>query len=103
MSPPVRPRRAALYLPASNPRAVAKARGLACDVVILDLEDAVAPEAKEAARAAAVAAVREGGWGARELVVRVNALDTAWGVDDCAALAAAPAGRGVDPQSARGG
>ena len=74
-------------MPASNPRAIAKARGLACDVVILDLEDAVAPEAKVEARAAAVAAVREGGFGFRELVVRVNALATPWGAEDCAALA----------------
>ncbi len=84
-----RPRRAALYLPASNPRAIAKARTLAADVVILDLEDAVAPEQKADARAAAVAAIREGGFGARELVVRANALDTEWGADDLASLAAA--------------
>ena len=83
----MRPRRSALYLPASNPRAIVKARGLPCDVVILDLEDAVAPDAKAGARAAAVAAVREGGFGRRELVVRVNALATPWGADDCAALA----------------
>jgi citrate lyase subunit beta/citryl-CoA lyase len=88
----VRPRRSALFLPASNARAIAKARTLPCDVVILDLEDAVAPAQKPAARAAAVAALREGGFGARELVVRVNAADTAWGADDLAALA----GCGVD-------
>ncbi len=82
----IRPRRSALFLPASNPRAIAKARGLAADVIILDLEDAVAPEAKVAARAAAVAAAREG-FGAREVVIRVNALDTEWGVDDLAACA----------------
>ena len=81
-----RPRRSALYMPANNARAVEKARGLACDVVILDLEDAVAPEAKPAARAAAVAAIRAGGFGARELAVRVNAIDSAWGPDDLAAL-----------------
>lgn len=86
----IRPRRSALFLPASNPRAIAKARGLACDVVILDLEDAVAPEAKREARAAAVAAAREGGFGGRELVVRVNGLDGAWGADDLAALAGVP-------------
>lgn len=84
-----RPRRSALYLPASSPRAIARARTLACDVVILDLEDAVAPEAKDAARDAAVAAIREGGFGPRELVVRVNALAGEWGAADCAALAAA--------------
>nr|WP_026325728.1 CoA ester lyase [Sphingomonas sp. Mn802worker] len=82
----VRPRRSALYMPASNPRAIAKARELACDVVILDLEDAVAPEQKVAARLAAVEAVRAGGFGYRDLVVRANALDTKWGVDDLAAL-----------------
>ncbi len=81
-----RPRRSALYMPASNPRAIEKARSLPCDVVILDLEDAVLPEAKLAARAAAVAAVQAGGFGAREVVVRVNALSTEWGMDDLAAL-----------------
>jgi citrate lyase subunit beta / citryl-CoA lyase len=84
-----RPRRSALYMPASNARAVDKARGLACDVVILDLEDAVAPEAKPAARAQAVEAVRAGGFGRREVVVRCNGLDTPWGAEDLAAVAAA--------------
>lgn len=85
----LRPRRSALYLPASNPKALAKARNLDADVVILDLEDAVAPESKVDARAAAVAAVAEGGFGRRELVVRANALSTEWGADDLSALAAA--------------
>ena len=85
----MRPRRSALFLPASNPKALAKARELAADVVILDLEDAVAPEAKEAARAAAIAAVLEGGWGRRELVIRVNGLDSPWGAADLAAVSAA--------------
>ena len=85
----LRPRRSALYLPASNPKALAKARTLDADVVILDLEDAVAPEAKVEARAAAVAAVGEGGFGRRELVVRANGLATEWGADDLAAIAAA--------------
>ena len=85
----LRPRRSALFLPASNPKALAKARTLSADVVILDLEDAVAPEAKDEARAAAVSAVREGGWGRRELVIRVNGLDTEWGAADLAAAAAA--------------
>jgi citrate lyase subunit beta/citryl-CoA lyase len=89
MNDAVRPRRSALFLPASNARAVEKARTLPCDVVILDLEDAVAPAQKDAARAAAVAAVRGDGFGARELVVRTNAPDTAWGADDLAALAGA--------------
>ena len=83
-----RPRRSALYLPASNAKAIAKARTLPCDVVILDLEDAVAPDAKVMARDQAVAAVNEGGFARRELVVRVNALDTEWGSDDLAALRA---------------
>ena len=87
---PPRPRRSALFLPASNARAIEKARGLACDMVILDLEDAVAPEAKEAARDAAVAAVDANSDGAifgpRELLVRVNALDGEWGPSDCLAL-----------------
>ncbi|KTT73549.1 HpcH/HpaI aldolase/citrate lyase family protein [Sphingomonas endophytica] len=82
----LRPRRSALFLPASNARAIEKARGLPCDVVILDLEDAVAPAQKVAARDAAVAAVRAGGFGARELVVRVNGSDTEWGAGDLAAL-----------------
>lgn len=84
-----RPRRSALYLPASNARAVDKARSLPCDVVILDLEDAVAPDAKDEARAGAVAAVQAGGFGGRELVIRANGLDTPWGADDLAAIAKA--------------
>ncbi|WP_374527513.1 CoA ester lyase [Novosphingobium sp.] len=84
-----RPRRSALYLPASNAKALAKARTLPADVVILDLEDAVAPEFKAEARAAAVAAVAEGGFGTRELVVRANGLTTEWGRDDLAAISAA--------------
>jgi citrate lyase subunit beta/citryl-CoA lyase len=89
MIPDPRPRRSALYMPASNPRALEKARGLACDVVILDLEDAVLPEAKPDARAAAVAAIAAGGFGRREVVVRVNALSTPWGEGDLAAAAGA--------------
>ena len=85
---PARPRRSALYMPAGNPRAIEKARGLACDVVILDMEDSVAPDSKPAARDLAVAAVAEGGFGRRELVVRVNGLDTPWGETDLAAVAA---------------
>lgn len=80
-----RPRRSALYVPASSARAIDKARQLPCDAVILDLEDAVAPEAKAAARVAAVAAIRAGGFGAREVVLRVNARDTEWGVADLVA------------------
>jgi citrate lyase beta subunit len=80
-----RPARSVLYLPASNARAIEKARTLACDVAVLDLEDAVAPEAKAEARAAAVAAVRAGGFGPR-LGVRINGLDTEWGEADLKAL-----------------
>lgn len=81
-----RRRRSALYMPASNGRAIAKARTLDCDVVILDLEDAVAPDEKAAARDRVIEAVREGGFG--ELVVRVNGLDTPWYADDIAAIRA---------------
>jgi len=89
MTPTFRPRRSVLYMPASNPRAIEKAKTLPCDVVILDLEDAVAPEAKETARAAAVAAITMGGFGSRELVLRVNGLDTPWGEADLKAAAEA--------------
>lgn len=82
-----RPRRSALYMPASNSRAIEKGRTLPCDVIILDLEDAVAPEAKAVARQQAIDAVRDGGFGRREVVVRVNGLDTPWGADDVDAIA----------------
>ena len=84
-----RPRRSALYMPAANARAIEKARDLACDVVILDLEDAVAPDAKDLARQQAVDAVKAGGFGRREVVIRVNGLDTPWGAEDLAAASAA--------------
>ncbi len=84
---PFKPRRTALYLPAINARAVAKARTLPVDIVILDLEDAVAPERKEEARNAAVAAAQEGGFGDRELIIRANGLDTPWWRDDLVAAA----------------
>ncbi|ATC33705.1 CoA ester lyase [Caulobacter vibrioides] len=84
-----RPRRSALYMPASNAKAVEKARNLDADVIILDLEDAVAPEMKPAARDAAVAAVKAGGFGSREVVIRVNGIDTPWGAEDLAAAAEA--------------
>jgi citrate lyase subunit beta/citryl-CoA lyase len=87
----VRPRRSALFMPASNARAMEKARELEADVVIFDLEDAVAPDAKAEARRLAVAALAAGGYGRRERVVRVNALATPWGADDVAALAGAGA------------
>ena len=82
-----RPRRSVLYMPGSNTRALEKARGLAADGLILDLEDAVAPESKAMARANVAAALRAGGYGRRELVVRVNGLASPWGYDDIAAAA----------------
>ncbi|KGM31548.1 aldolase/citrate lyase family protein, partial [Inquilinus limosus] len=72
----IRPRRSLLYVPGSNPRALDKARTLDADGLILDLEDAVAPDAKVAARERVVAAVSAGGWGPREVLVRANAADT---------------------------
>lgn len=87
MSRASRPRRSVLYLPASNARALEKARSLACDTVILDLEDAVSPDAKAEAREGAIAAVQAGGFGDREVVIRANGLDTPWGADDLAAAA----------------
>lgn len=86
----MQPRRSVLYMPGANQRAMEKARGLACDAIIFDLEDAVAPSAKPAARDLVLAALREGGYGHRELIVRVNGFDTQWGADDVAALASAP-------------
>ena len=86
---PDRPRRSVLYMPASNPRAIEKARSLDCDAIILDLEDAVAPDAKAAARAAAVEALKAGGFGHRELAIRVNGFSTVWMADYFAAAVAA--------------
>lgn len=85
----VRPRRSVLYMPGSNARAIEKARTLPADGVILDLEDAVAPEAKAAARKQVMDAVKTGGFGAREVFVRVNGIDTPWHTDDLAAAAQA--------------
>ena len=86
-----RPRRSVLYMPASNAKALAKARSLPADAIIIDLEDSVAPDLKPAARAQAVEAVRAGGFGGREVVIRVNGPHTPWGLDDmAAAIAAAP-------------
>src|ERR1700674_2074082 len=85
----VRPRRSVLYMPGSNARAIDKARTLAADALILDLEDAVAPEAKPAARLQVCEAVRGGGFGRREVFIRINAPDTPWGAEDLAAAVAA--------------
>lgn len=84
----VRPRRSALYMPGSNARAIEKAKTLDADVVIFDLEDAVAPEQKAEARAQVCAAVEGGGYGRRELVIRTNGLDTSWIKEDVAAALA---------------
>ncbi|WP_421708088.1 HpcH/HpaI aldolase/citrate lyase family protein [Algihabitans sp.] len=82
-----RPRRSVLYMPGSNTRALEKGRAIPADALILDLEDAVAPDAKQQARANIVAALGEGGYGRREIIVRVNGLDSPWGRDDIAAIA----------------
>jgi citrate lyase subunit beta/citryl-CoA lyase len=84
-----RPRRSCLYMPGVNLKALEKARSLPCDVVLLDLEDSVAPEAKDDAREAVAAAVKAGGYGRREVIVRVNARATPWGMADIAAAGAA--------------
>ncbi|MEI9996289.1 MAG: CoA ester lyase [Rhizomicrobium sp.] len=85
----IRPRRSVLYMPGSNARALEKARSLPADALILDLEDAVAPDAKDVARQQVCAAVKAGGFGKREIVIRVNGLGTPWGEADLAAAAAA--------------
>lgn len=85
----IRPRRSVLYMPGSNARALEKARTIPADALILDLEDAVAPDAKATARDQVCGAVKQGGYGSRELIIRINALDTPWGRDDLAAAAKA--------------
>lgn len=85
----VRPRRSVLYMPGSNARALEKARTLPADALILDLEDAVSPDNKAMARQQVLDAIAAGGFGAREVLVRVNGLDTPWGRDDLSALAKA--------------
>lgn len=84
----IRPRRSVLYMPGANDRALEKARSLPADALILDLEDSVAPEAKAQARDKVIAAVKSGFYGTRELIIRVNALETPWGADDLKAAAA---------------
>jgi citrate lyase subunit beta/citryl-CoA lyase len=85
----IRPRRSVLYMPGSNARALDKARSLPADAMIFDLEDAVAPDAKDLARRQVAEAVAAGGYGTREIVVRINALSTDWGKADVAAIAVA--------------
>ena len=84
-----RPRRSVLYMPGANARAMEKAKTLDADALILDLEDSVAPDAKAEARAQVSAVVKTGGYGRRELAIRINGLDTPWGMDDMAAAVAA--------------
>ncbi|MGQ0673545.1 MAG: HpcH/HpaI aldolase/citrate lyase family protein [Hyphomicrobium sp.] len=85
----VRARRSVLYMPGANERALEKAKSLPADALILDLEDSVAPEAKPSARDKVCAAVKEGGYGKREIIIRPNALETAWGTADILAAASA--------------
>ena len=85
--PRLRPRRSVLYMPGANARALNKARNLPADSLILDLEDAVTPDAKELARRQIAEAVTQGGYAPREVIVRVNGLETPWGRDDVAAMA----------------
>jgi citrate lyase subunit beta/citryl-CoA lyase len=94
----LRPRRSVLYMPAANERALTKAKDIPADALIFDLEDAVAPDAKDTARAQAAAAASSGEYGNRELTIRCNGLDTPWGVDDLAAAAAAQPSAVVIPK-----
>ncbi|WP_114284390.1 HpcH/HpaI aldolase/citrate lyase family protein [Candidatus Halocynthiibacter alkanivorans] len=90
MTTPARPYRSALYIPGSNARALEKAKVLACDAILFDLEDAVAADEKINARTMLAAAIGQGGYGARAKIVRVNGFDTAWGREDVAAFAGLP-------------
>ena len=94
----LRPRRSVLYMPAANERALEKAQTIPSDALIFDLEDAVAPDAKEQARLNAVAAARSGAYGRREITIRCNGLDTAWGAADIAAAATSTAAAVVIPK-----
>jgi citrate lyase subunit beta/citryl-CoA lyase len=85
----IKPRRSVLYMPGSNARALEKVKTLSADGVILDLEDSVAPEAKETARRQVTDAVKAGGFGAREVFIRINGVDTPWHADDLVAAARA--------------
>ncbi|MGM4894675.1 HpcH/HpaI aldolase/citrate lyase family protein [Tardiphaga sp. 839_C3_N1_4] len=78
----IRPRRSHLFMPGSNPRALEKARTVPADGIILDLEDAVAPDAKGTARDAIAQTLAAGGFGKREVIIRINALDSPWWIDD---------------------
>ncbi len=87
MAQTAKPRRSVLYMPGSNARALEKAKTIAADGLIFDLEDAVAPDAKENARDQVVSAIQGGGYGLREIIVRVNGLNTSWGYHDLCAAA----------------
>ena len=89
MSEALRPRRSVLYMPGANERALEKAKGIPADALILDLEDAVAPDAKAEARARVCAAAASGEYGAKEIAIRINGIGTQWHADDIAAAAAA--------------
>jgi len=86
MDTATRPYRSVLYIPGSKDRALDKARTLPCDAIIFDLEDAVSPEAKPQARETLASAIRQGGYGKRSKIVRINALTTEWGLEDVRAL-----------------
>jgi len=96
--PPIRPRRSVLYMPGSNARALEKAKSLPADGIIIDLEDAVAPDAKAGARAQVASALEAGGFGHREVVVRINGADTPWFEDDLVEMARVSAG-GAGPHA----
>ncbi len=98
MAPTARPRRSVLYMPGSNARALEKGRSLAADGLILDLEDSVCPDAKEEARDSVCRAAAGGGYGGREILIRVNALGTAWGRDDIVAASSSGADAIVLPK-----
>ncbi|MFM8387999.1 MAG: HpcH/HpaI aldolase/citrate lyase family protein, partial [Actinomycetota bacterium] len=94
----LRPRRSVLYMPAANERALEKAKSIASDALIFDLEDAVSPESKDAARDNAVKAASSGEYGKREITIRCNGLDTPWGAADIAAAAKSCASSIVIPK-----
>jgi citrate lyase subunit beta / citryl-CoA lyase len=99
----IRPRRSVLYMPGSNARAIEKARTLSADAVILDLEDSVAPDGKASARKQVMEAVIAGGFGTREVIVRINGLDTEWWLDDLNAVAKAKPDAVLVPKVSRPG
>jgi len=99
----IRPRRSVLYMPGSNARAIEKARTLPADAVILDLEDSVAPDGKASARTQVMEAVIAGGFGTREVIVRINGLDTEWWLDDLNAVAKAKPDAVLVPKVSRPG